>query len=286
LLRDRPPLTAFIPKESRIYVSDYSMQLRKAAIRTPVGPNYELRQVPVGYQYPEALALAATWYLNPPTAGRFGYFGSFDIDILDFYRRPLQLMVEDFASSRNQAMVMDELRRGSVEYVVTMDPPDLWSVLPLIREEAPFFAAPVRLYSVPGSWPRARFETADGHLEPEPVRIQEMRGSVMRLEGSNAQASRLVVSFANERGWRATVDGKSVPIEDTPLAFISVPAPPGTHEFLLTYTPPFIGWGALISFLALMVVITLELKGRSSWVVPVPMRSRKTTEAARERLTP
>lgn len=88
LFRDRPPLTAVIPRESRLYVSDYTMQTRHAPVRSPASAPYALARAPQGFSHAESLALAATWYLNPPIASRFGYLGSFDLDILDFYRRP------------------------------------------------------------------------------------------------------------------------------------------------------------------------------------------------------
>ena len=169
--RERPPLTALIPRDSRIFVSDYSIHLRDRQVRMPAGPPYRLANVPTGYSHPEALALAATWYLNPPSAARFGYFGSFDLDILDFYRRPLKTTVETFVTSRDPDSILEALRRGSVDFVVTMDEPNLWRALPVVNVEKRFFEAPVRVLAVPDPWPRVRLETPDGERASGTTRV-------------------------------------------------------------------------------------------------------------------
>jgi hypothetical protein len=257
IFRDRPPLTRMIPEGSRLYVSDYSSQARHAPIRLPPGPPYRLRNAPAGFAHPESLALAALWYMNPPSATRLGYFGSFELDVLDFYRRPLQQSVESFVTSRDPRFIVERLRRASVEYVVTMDAPHLWSALPLIHEEAPFFEQPVRVYKVPGAWPRARFETAQGDLEPGAPRVVEATDGRIRIEAAAPHRTRIVFAVANDRGWHASVDGSEVPISDSVLAFLSVPLDAGSHVVELTYRPPLILPGVAISALSLLVALFL-----------------------------
>ena len=57
--RERPPLTLSIPPGSRIYVSDYSIQLRNGVIQMPQGSPYRLANAPAGFTQAETLALAA-----------------------------------------------------------------------------------------------------------------------------------------------------------------------------------------------------------------------------------
>jgi hypothetical protein len=261
LFRDRPPLAAFIPRGSRIYVSDYSISLPNATVRQPAGAPYALAKAPAGFSESEALSLAAAWYLNPPIAGRFGYRGSFDLDILDFYRAPLKKSVQEFVTSRDPAYVMDRLARASVSHVVTMDPPSLWNSLPLIAEEKRFFEAPVRVYAVPEPWPSVRFETPSGaRAEGAPVVIHHDDGNI-EVESVTTEPSLLVAAVANDRGWRATVDGAPVAVVDNSLAFVSVPVSAGRHHVSLFYRPPFLRIGILISILALSIAAMLSRFG-------------------------
>lgn len=264
LFRDRPPLTAVIPRESRLYVSDYTMQTRDAPVRAPASAPYALARVPRGFSHAESLALAATWYLNPPIGSRFGYYGSFDLDILDFYRRPLKTVVDTFVTSRDPDFVLRSLQRGSVDFVVTMDPPPLWEALPLVVQENRFFEAPVRLHAVPDPWPRARFEKDDGSLDPGTPRLLEMTDSLVRVEAEAAAATRLVIAIANCRGWRATVDGVETTVLDNPLSFISVPLQPGRHLVEVSYRPPLLGPGLALSLLSMVLVAGLSLRGRAA----------------------
>lgn len=260
--KDRPPLTAMIPPGSRLYTSDYSIQLREPPTRPPQGPPYALAHVPEGFAREEALALAATWYLNPPSAGRFGYYGSFDLDVLDFYRAPLKAVIRSFVTSRDSAFVIDRLRRGSVDFVVTMDPEGLWSSLPLVAREQRFFEAPVRLYRVPDPWPRVRMETEDGSLlEPTP-RVLEMRDGRVRAEVDARQAGRFVVAASWDQGWRARVDGLEVPVLESALAFVSIPLGAGHHLVDLSYRPPQLWAGALLSAVALVAALGLAARLR------------------------
>ena len=267
--RDRPPLTLSIPRGSRIYVSDYSIQVRNGSIRMPPGPPYQLGRVPSGFGRAESVALAATWYLNPPSAGRLGYFGSFDLDVLDFYHAPLKQVVETFVKSRDPEFLVRSLQRGSVDNVVTMDAPGLWDSMPLIAEEKRFFEAAVRVYRVPDPWPRARFETAEGGLDAGSPRILSYTDGRIVVSATAPGPTRLVLAVANDRGWQATVDGRPSPILDNKMAFLTVPLTAGPHIVDLTYWPPMLSLGTAISALSLGVAIGLTMRAQRSrnlWV--------------------
>jgi hypothetical protein len=219
--------------------------------------------VPEGYGRAEALALAATWYLNPPAAGRLGYFGSFDLDILDFYRAPLKRVIETFVTSRDPGFVTNLLRRGSVDYVVTMDPAALWSSLPLVVEERTFFEAPVRVYRVPDPWPRVRIESADGSRLEGSAQALEMRDGGMRIDVNVPDFGHLVVATAYDKGWHATSDGSPIQVSENALAFLSIPLTTGHHVVDLDYVPPLILPGLAISLASGLAAILLAVRGRS-----------------------
>jgi hypothetical protein len=279
LFRERPPLTAVIPPNSRVYVSDYSIALPRAspspadagegrslAVRPPAGVPYRLRQIPAGYDLGEALVLAATWYLNPPIASRFGYLGSFDMDILDFYRGPLKRAIRDFVTSNDSRLLLDRLQRGSVDYVVTMDAPALWQSLPLVSEERRFFEDTVRVYRVPDSWPRARFETPAGEKVEGKVQVVDASDGQIRVDAESDGPARLVVAFANDRGWHGFIDGMETPVSDNAMALLSVGWHGGRHLVEFRYRPPLIEIGGLLSALSLSILIALtylERRGTS-----------------------
>jgi hypothetical protein len=60
-------------------------------------------------------------------------------------------------------------------------------------------------------------------------------------------------------GWRAEVNGKSVPILAANYAFRAVPVPPGEVVVTLSYFPPGLRFGLLISLVALLGTIALAL---------------------------
>jgi hypothetical protein len=261
--RDRPPLTSVIPQGSRLYTSDYSIQLRASPIRSPEGPPYALARAPRGFARDEALALAATWYLNPPSASRFGYYGSFDLDILDFYRAPLKASIQAFVTSREPAFVIDRLQRGSVDFVITMDPEALWGSLPLVVKEQRFFEAPVRVYRVPDPWPRVRLEAENGSRMAPLPRVLEIRDSRIRAEVDAPETARFVVATAYDQGWRAQVDGIDVPVLENALAFVSIPLSAGHHEVDLWYRPPGLAPGLVVSLISGLAAILLSVRARS-----------------------
>jgi hypothetical protein len=251
-----------IPQGSRIYTSDYSIQLRGSPIRSPEGPPYALARAPEGFARDEALALAATWYLNPPSASRFGYYGSFDLDILDFYRAPLKASIQAFVTSRDPSFVLDRLQRGSVDFVITMDPETLWSSLPLVVKEQRFFEAPVRVYRVPDPWPRVRLEAGNGSRLSLLPRVLEIRDGRVRAEVDAPEAARLVVATSYDEGWRASVDGSEVPVLENALAFVSIPLTAGHHRVELSYGPPWLLPGLVVSLISGLAAILLATRAR------------------------
>ena len=261
--KDRPPLTAMIPRGSRLYTSDYSIQLREPPTRPPEGPRYALARTPLGFSREEALALAATWYLNPPSASRFGYYGSFDLDILDFYRAPLKAAIRAFVTSRDSDFVIDRLKRGSVDFVVTMDPEGLWRPLELVTKEERFFEAPVRVYRVSDPWPRVRIEDENGALLSSRPRVLENLGGRVRAEVDLPAPARLVVATAFDVGWRAAVDGINAPVLENAMAFVSIPVDAGHHIVDLSYRPPLLPMGACLSALALAAAVGLAARQRA-----------------------
>ncbi|MEA2327140.1 MAG: hypothetical protein QOE68_2099 [Thermoanaerobaculia bacterium] len=88
------------------------------------------------------------------------------------------------------------------------------------------------------------------------LRIQR-RGSRYEIDADARTPSRIVISESGWPGWRASVDGTRVPIEQANRAFLSVRIPSGHHHVRVIYLPDSFVAGRAISIgtLALLVVV-------------------------------
>jgi len=93
--------------------------------------------------------------------------------------------------------------------------------------------------------PRALEETRIVRYEPEQVDVEALV----------ATPALLVLTDTYYSGWRATVDGAPAPILRTDHAFRGVRLEPGRHLVIFRYAPVSVRLGALVSLLALIVVV-------------------------------
>jgi hypothetical protein len=87
-------------------------------------------------------------------------------------------------------------------------------------------------------------------------------------EANASRRSLLVLTDVHFPGWKATVDGQSVPIERVDYLLRGVVVPPGTHRVEFTYEPASFRAGWIISVLGLLgvlgaVVVGLRRRRRS-----------------------
>ena len=59
--------------------------------------------------------------------------------------------------------------------------------------------------------------------------------------------------------WTATVDGRSAPVMPADLQFQAVAVPAGRHDVILTYAPPSVRLGSLLSLVSILVLTALSL---------------------------
>jgi hypothetical protein len=85
--------------------------------------------------------------------------------------------------------------------------------------------------------------------------IAETRGGRVVVQAAMASPGWIVITNAAWKGWRATADGKSVPIRFANHAFIGVLVPAGQHRIELTYRPRSFEIGAAISLVTLMTCL-------------------------------
>ena len=71
----------------------------------------------------------------------------------------------------------------------------------------------------------------------------------------------LVVADAMQKGWHATVNGRSRPLVAADHAFVAVPIPEGASTIVLEYRPPGLKAGVAISAVSLVLILLLTLGG-------------------------
>jgi len=84
------------------------------------------------------------------------------------------------------------------------------------------------------------------------------------LDVTTEQPCFLVLGELYYPGWRATVDGQTVPVLRADGILRAVGVAPGSHQISLTYRPSALGWGALISLVTLLAAVAWLA---ASWVV-------------------
>ncbi|MGI5893969.1 MAG: YfhO family protein [Candidatus Merdivicinus sp.] len=114
----------------------------------------------------------------------------------------------------------------------------------------------------------------DKDIQPESFELFGMRDSVLEdicnnaegaeLSGSGSHFSAQVTAKAGQTlfiplsydpGWKATVNGKSVPISRTAGNYLSLPMEEGDNQIVLTYTPPGFRIGALLSLTGILLAV-------------------------------
>ena len=79
---------------------------------------------------------------------------------------------------------------------------------------------------------------------------------------STPAPAKLIAVVTRHKYWRATVDGREVPIEPANLAYQAVNVPAGQHVVRWTYRNPLIIWSGLVSAIAWLAITILTLRRR------------------------
>jgi hypothetical protein len=118
----------------------------------------------------------------------------------------------------------------------------------------------------PGCAPGAYWsEDVTGAYSPEHagrVRLLRYRPDRFRLEVDSAEAGAVVVPMQHARGWTARVDGRPVPIMLAHGVMPAVPVPAGRVRVDFRYEPPHWRIGAVLSGLAIIVLVWLGIAKR------------------------
>jgi hypothetical protein len=79
-----------------------------------------------------------------------------------------------------------------------------------------------------------------------------------------SEPSILVVSQTFYPGWKAIVDGQDTPVFDANLLLTGVALSPGAHEVRFVYDPGSVKFGALLSAVSLIIIVSLLYERRRS----------------------
>jgi hypothetical protein len=268
------------PGTWRLYVYDYSAVAYGGQDQHRAGWGYVLASAPEGFSRPAAIALGVQMYLNPPTAGRWGLYGSYDVDLLGLAPEPLTQLVKLLRRSEQDTTHLRLLRLGGVAYVLALHREPWWDDLAPVGSRPGLFQQPIQVLRVPDPLPRARLVGAariadgDGALallaDPgfDPAREVILAGGVARdapgFSGGDAritrldpdrvqvevdapQAAYLVLADAFQPGWRARVDGSEVELLRANVAFRAVAVPAGRHQVDFHYRPTEVWLGSVAS---------------------------------------
>jgi hypothetical protein len=117
---------------------------------------------------------------------------------------------------------------------------------------------------VENDWPPRTAFTYGARPRTGAARVLGVRESPhsVQIEFEAEQDAFLVAGITHHRYWQARVDGVELPILRTNIAIQGIQVPKGRHTLLLEYSNPMIPLGASVSGLALLLLLTLFLRGQ------------------------
>ncbi len=121
-------------------------------------------------------------------------------------------------------------------------------------------ASGLKVYRNPEARPRAWSESpcAAG----DRVRMTERTSGRVVVEADLACPGRIVIAETYYPGWRATVDGRAVPVTEAYGVLRSVEAPGGRHRIVMLYRPRTVMAGAALTLLGLLTAAAMAFQGR------------------------
>jgi hypothetical protein len=219
----------------------------------------------------------------------WGIFASWQPDLLGLYPDHLAALITALHEAEGTPGWRRWMELGAVRYVAVLEDHGL-SDLTFVRDLPTPLVLPVRLYRLddplprtyvvggarvadgeaarrilqdPAFDPRREVVLADGSaLNPPPdftgtSRVLDLRADRVRLEATASGPGFLVLVDAFDPGWKATLDGRTVPIVRANGSFRAVPVPAGRHLVELIYRPGSIVAGLLVSTVTLVVGLVL-----------------------------
>ena len=234
-----------------------------------------------GWDRRASWALGMQDILAAPIGTRWGIRGSYDGDVTGMATPAFHFMTGALLRNRSTAVAPKLLRMGNVGYVVAVQEPGFGGLIE-VGQAATIFDRPARVMRVgdplPPAWvvggsrpadsptaallaiaepdfdPAAEVVLADGGRRVPPPSdflarcvIRERRPDRLVVDTDASARGHLVVAEAYQEGWKATLDGKEVPVRLANVLFRAVAVPAGSHRIELRYRPAAVYWGAALT---------------------------------------
>jgi Bacterial membrane protein YfhO len=297
LVTHRPELVDKLKGDGRVYVYDYSMRSRSKPPLAPDENPFRPGPIPSNWSPLQYVTFAALDYLTPPTGGRWGLYGSYDLDLLGLQPRSLAELNDFLRREEGTPTHTRLLRMGSVSHLVDLAPPSRWPDLSLEAVVPGLFREPARVYAVPSPLPRAfvvgSAVAADGHAALAKVAAPDfdprkevvlataagvsavsqpaghaeivlLRPDRVEVTAQVTAAGYLVLVDAYDPGWRVSVDGRRQPLLRANIAFRAVALGEGIHDVVFLYRPAAVLWGLALSATAMALAGGYGLLSRRS----------------------
>ena len=298
LLAFRPPFVDLLrdPDRSRIYVYDYTGMRGRAELYLGHEP-YVLRTVPPELGLAHTQVLSQRLYPFPPTAGRWGIEGSFDLDARRLYPDFLSRLVLGLRAAEGTPSHLRLLQAGAVAHVVALHQRG-FEDLRLEKRLHTFFPEDLYVFSVPEHTARAYAVTgaryaddaealrllASGsidlaneivlssstrsvqrtipHAPPGRAVRVELRPDRVTLTAQMPAPGFVVLVDTWDPGWQATVDDEPATVLRANLAFRAVAVAAGEHRVEMRYRPRSVLGGAALSGATAALLLGLAWRDR------------------------
>jgi Bacterial membrane protein YfhO len=301
LIAFRPPLVDALKTHdhTRVYVYDYG-QSPGGKSRRYLGRDFALMAAAGGSDL-LMHELAVYEYLPPPSAGRWGIEGSYDMDLRGLQPQLLRDLTDLLRDLEGSPLHLRLLRLGAVSRVVALHTANLGDLMP-VREVPSLLPEPIKVFAVPNPQPRTyAVGRAIMRSGPDEIRallqpdfdpanevvlsgfgervtadsftgsstIISMRPDQVVIDAALSRAGWVVLVDAYDPGWRVTVDGRSAPLFRANAVFRAVAVASGRHRIEMRYRPRAVATGLILSCGGLAIVLSLlaasAFRRRTAW---------------------
>jgi hypothetical protein len=296
LLAFTPPVLETVLREdhSRLYVYEYFQAPEKSERYLGRRDPYVLGG---SNRLPLALAqvLSQRLYPAPPSAGRWGLEGSYDVDFRRLYPSYLAQMSALLRDVEGTPAHLRLLRLGAVSHVIALHTAGFEDLVPAGSFPS-LFPEPIRLFRVPAPLPRS-YVVSGSRLASEPAalrvlidpsfdpsrevllaegsavsidadfigtaRVVDRKPDRVRAEAKLSSSGFLVCVDAFDPGWKVPVDGMDARMLRANVAFRAVHLTAGEHVVEWAYRPAGVSAGLAISAASALAAATLVSIARS-----------------------
>jgi hypothetical protein len=295
VLRFKPESVAAVktPELSRLYVEDYvHFPERSRRFLGRDSPSLGMKLDGMSESVAHIVAVRAN--LIPPVGGAWGIEYAWDMDLRGLFDRSLREMSDGVRVFEGTREFVRMLQIANVSYAVSLHT-STYGMLPLERTVSTPLKEPLLVFKVPSRLPRAYavsgtrvvdtrtamtavlaadFDpaaevivdqgtaTAISPSFKSTVRIAERKSDRVALDVTLNEPGSVVLLDGFLSGWRASIDGVSVPVRRANALFLAVAADAGNHRVVFTYRPWTAMVGLTITSLTVILLLLALVAGR------------------------